>query len=225
MSKIDYHEIYRIKPQGNSLDSKFFIKENSSLDEVVERVLDRNIETDNYRIHKRNPYAPVRFSTDGFSDISENILILNTNRDCETSGNKTKPIVALRYESATKGYAWDIFPSWNEDHENFLGIRYVQTLAGINKNDYLSAAKTLGSRPHELLVANFLSQIAPIINLRPQTKVVLEPSSLTSKKTIRDRFFDKNWELNPNKERVRQLLGPDNAWLKPEAIESRYSHL
>ena len=79
----------------------------------------------------------------------------------------------------------------------------------------------MGARPHEFLVAQFLSRVAPILHVRPQTKVVLHESDSTSRKSIRERFFDKEWRLNPGKERVQQILGPENAWLHPESIKSR----
>ena len=90
---------------------------------------------------------------------------------------------------------------------------------------YQSLKRKLGVRPHELLVAQFLARIAPIMDMRPQTKLLLEESSLSSRKTIRDRFFDKEWSLNPNKERVHQIFGEDNRWLEPEAIKARRNEL
>ena len=222
----NFLDYYGIEHKEKSLDSNFFLEEDFSLDKAVEKVTKKDIKTDNYKLHKRKIYEDVRFSTDKWNDPSPEIFVLGIYRKWKILENITKPIAALRYYTGSGfgGMHWIDFPSWNRDPENFLGIYYVQTMTKVSKRDYQDAIEILGSRPHELLVANFLSHIAPIIDSRPQTKVVLQPSHRTSRKTLRDRFFDKNWELSPNKQRVRQLLGEDNAWLKPEAIKKRETH-
>lgn len=228
MSQVDYRGVYRIDSGKHSLDSKTLFGANFHLDEVVDRAMRKPTKNNRYKLHRRGLTEKVKFSTDKYNDPSSEILILSLyEKGWSIFGKKTKPIVALRYQAVKKtghndyGIKWSEFPDWNNDPENFLGICYVQTMTGVDQKDYKKATEVLGSRPHEFLVAHFLSRVAPIVDAQPETKVVLQPSLLTSRKTIRDRFFGKNWQLSPDKERVKQILGHDNAWLKAEAREAR----
>ena len=74
----------------------------------------------------------------------------------------------------------------------------------------------MGVNPHEFLLAQFLYRLAPVLNTRSETDVFVS-SKYTNRENyskLRDRFFDGEYHLNPKKERVRQILGEDNAWIK-----------
>lgn len=119
------------------------------------------------------------------------------------------PAVALRYGIREKEFA----------------IGYVQSHAYLDTlESFQKLKKDLGGvRPHELLVAHFIARVASVLNEHPETKVIVSPF-YTDKPLypkLRDRFFDKNYSLNPNRERIRQILGEDNSWLDSSAIESR----
>jgi hypothetical protein len=232
MNKTDYREFYRLNPSIRK-GSKVIQNPNdsSSLCKLVDSMMGFTVEDSVFRIRRRKDDEKVRFSKDKYNDMASEILVLSEHRKKRkifTSAIKTIPIVALRYQAVSGSnlnqlynMKWDDDPDWKWDPENYLGICYVQTLTKIKRTAYQKVAEKLGSRPHEFMVAQFLARIAPVLNIRPQTKVILQEARSSSRKTIRDRFFDKQWRLNPNKERVRQILGEDNAWLDPRTIRAR----
>ena len=226
MSRVDYRKAYRLEQSlRDSSDIVASLEEGSSLDSAVDQVMRVGSRSPVYKLHRRVPGEGVRFSSDAYNDTSPEMLVLSIHgKRWEILGSKTTPVVALRYQAVRNtglsNYSlnWGNFPNWDHDPQNYLGICYVQTMRGIDRDAYMDATEILGSRPHEFIVAQFLSRIAPVVRSRPQTKVVLQSSTLTSRKTIQERFFDKGWRLNPNKERVRQIFGPDNIWLDPPPI-------
>jgi hypothetical protein len=127
-------------------------------------------------------------------------------------GIKKRPALVLRYGI----------------YANEIVIGYIQSNSTLDTLDkYLSLKEDLGVRPHEFMVAQFLARIAPALDEHPNAGVFLALHYVNKPvyTTIRDRFFDRNYSLNPNKERVRQILGENNTWLKPEAIQSRQGRL
>jgi len=230
MSQPDYHSIYRLEPSTKRVaDLESSIDGDMPLDQAVDKMM-RFIAGDNkYLLHRRIDGESVEFGEDHYNDRAPGLLVLSVHsRRWKILGSKTTPVVALRYQVVRDSYLgnsysndWKSDPDWKNDPENYLGICYVQTLTNIDEGAYSKATKILGIRPHEFIVAQFLSRVAPILHTRPQTKVILNGSKLASRKNIRDRFFDKQWRLNPNKNRVRQILGEENEWLKPEKIEAR----
>jgi len=160
-----------------------------------------------------NPRAIVfgRFSEGAISPNSRDLLILSANYLGEAL--EELPAVALRY---------GIYP------QEFV-IGYVQTHALLDSIEpYKKMKKDLGNaRPHEFLVAQFLARVAKTLDKHPSTGVFVA-QHYTDKPVyprLRDRFFDDHYSLNPNRERVRQILGKDNSWLHPDAIESRKGRL
>lgn len=230
MSQIDHRKVYRLGPSIEKAPKLTTILENDMpLCQVVDEAVGFGASDKKYRVHRRAHNEAVEFSTDKFNDAVPEILVLNVyGKKWDMIRRKTIPVVALRYQVGKRSYInefgirnWAEYPDWNKDPENYLGICYVQTMTGVNVGLYREATQILDVRPHEFITAQFLSRVAPVLHARPQTKVVLKGTTLTSRKELKERFFDKKWRLNPNKERVRQILGPENAWLTPEAIESR----
>lgn len=200
-----------------------------SLEEATKKVMGIESGDTLYDLKRRRGRQRVEFSSDKFNDESPEMLVLRLRENTieDNPEKQMRNIVALRYQAVRNngvnqyGISWTNDPDYDNDPDNYLGICYVQTMAGMDKDTYRHATQVLGARPHEFIVAQFLARVAPILDARPQTKVVLHESDLHSRKTIRDRFFDKNWRLNPEKERVRQILGEDNTWLDQESIIQR----
>lgn len=142
---------------------------------------------------------------------SEDFLTLSL--DSQGTDFRSWPAVALRY---------GIYPKE-------IVIGYVQTHAFLSTlGPYQKMKEELeGVRPHEFLVAHFLARIAQTLDKHPKTGVFIAPHYLDKPvyPTLRDRFFDDNYSLNPNRERVQQILGEDNTWLTQDAIESRKERL
>ncbi len=215
------------------VDAETALRENSgiNLERAVSGVMGEEVKDSKFKLHLRGLDEPVRFSTDRYNDHASNILVLGVySKKRFGFFSRARNVAALRYqvvesEGNNYGMSWDSYPQFNRDSENMIGICYVQTMTGVDIDEYQKLAEILGSRPHEFLVARFLSRIAPILNVRPQTKVVLNCDGPNSRKAIRDRFFDKKGHLNPDKDRVIQILGSDNNWLSLKAQEERTKHM
>ncbi len=155
-----------------------------------------------------NPDAgnPETYGMGTISPKSSSLLTLNRGE---------RPLVALRY---------GLYLNPQE-----LVIGYVQSDARLDTfESFQELRKELGGvRPHELLVAEFLARSSAALNAFPNIGVFVAPHYLSKPlyPKLRDRFFDDNYALNPNRERVIQILGEDNAWLSNEAVSSRKARL
>jgi len=136
---------------------------------------------------------------------SEDVLLLSAGDD--TSFETGKPILALRYGI----------------YDDEFVIAYAQTPSEVTLDDYLTVKDDLGVRPHEFLFAQFIARAAPILNKYPATGVYVAPHYQNKPvyPTLRDRFFDRHYSLNPWRQRVQEILGADNAWLKESSMVLR----
>lgn len=132
--------------------------------------------------------------------------------DAFPSDLKNLPAVSLRY---------GLYPEE-------LVIGYIQTHSFLDSlEQYIKIKEDLGARPHEFLLAHFLARVAKTLDLNPGIGVFLATHYLHNPvyPTLRDRFFDEHYSLNPNRKRVIQILGEKNSWLNPEAIKFRKKRL
>lgn len=129
---------------------------------------------------------------------SEDVLLLCASKD--TRFGSERPLLALRYGIYRKE----------------LVIAYAQTPSEVSLGDYLMAKEDLRVRPHDFLVAQFLARTAPILDKFPETAIHVAPHYLSKPvyPALRDRFFDRDYALNPRRQRVQDILGADNTWLQ-----------
>lgn len=159
-----------------------------------------------YSLRNKNSNDFVIFGREGRGEIlmssNDALLILKK----EKNGGET-PVIALRY---------GIYP-------DKIVVGYIQTPFDINLKDYKKIKLELEVRPHELIFSHFLEKVSPFLNKFPKTDLSFSQTYIrySPYAPIRDRFLDKNYFLNPNKERVKQILGEKNQWLLKEKIEER----
>lgn len=161
-----------------------------------------------HRIKNRDDITFGRPKLDQYFAIppnSEDVLLLSAGK--ETSFEFRKPILALRY-----GIYADEFV-----------IGYAQTPSEVTLEDYFTVRDDIGVRPHEFLFAHFIARVAPILNKYPAIGVYVAPHYLDKPvyPTLRDRFFDAHYILNPKRQRVQELLGEDNEWLEEDSLVLR----
>lgn len=103
-----------------------------------------------------------------------------------------------------------------EEDDTSVNINYVQSTNRMNQEVYDSLRSSLGVNPHEFLLAHFIYRLSPILDARPNVDVILSSRNTLNSiyPKLRDRFFDEKYHLNPQKERVTQLLGKNNSWIK-----------
>ncbi|MBI2045538.1 hypothetical protein HYT23_05770 [Candidatus Pacearchaeota archaeon] len=155
--------------------------------------------SDNYTENNYDSFVLAPFSNSRLLKIFPLIWPMKT--ILKTSRN---PFISLAYSSYGGG-----------DNPN-VTIEYIQSTNRMKRDVYDSLQSKLGANPHEFLLAHFLSRISSVLDARPEVDVrVSSQYTLNSIcPRLRDRFFDRRYNLNPKKERVRQILGKDNAWLK-----------
>lgn len=139
------------------------------------------------------------------SPSSEDVLLLSAGED--TPFKPGQPLLALRYGIYAKEFV----------------IAYAQTPSEVTLDDYITVKNDFSVRPHEFLFAQFIARVAPILDKYPMTGVYVASHYLDKPvyPTLRDRFFDTHYILNPNRKRVQEILGEDNAWLEERSIGLR----
>lgn len=171
-------------------------------------------------IGKNDGLYTIRFSSDNYRERNYDSFVLAPFEDHrffkKLSGRKFvsrfvketwNPFISLAYSS---------YQGKKEEDSTCVFINYIQSTNRINQEVYSDLTSALGGNPHEFLLAHFLARLSPILDVMPDTDVIMDEKYVGHPvyRRLRDRFFDKNYNLNPNKERVRQILGEENSWIQ-----------
>ncbi|MBI3622648.1 hypothetical protein HY212_01030 [Candidatus Pacearchaeota archaeon] len=102
-------------------------------------------------------------------------------------------------------------------------LGYIQTPFDVSFEDYKRMKSDLEVRPHDLIFAHFLDRISPVLDKFPDINVFFSPIYLHKPvyPFLRDRFLDDGYLLNPNRARVRQIIGRENSWLRKDNAQKR----
>lgn len=182
----------------------------ASLVKSVKRALKPCDVHGDYQVVGSNGFYQPRFSTDNYLERDYPSFVL-ANLESPPLWERVfrwrrtrNPLISLAY-----------YPQ--EDSGTTVTIQYVQSTNRMTREIYDDLKKSLSVNPHEFLLAHFLHRISPVLDVRPETRVSLDSRYVNSNrvyKHLRDRFFDRDYLLNPGKERVRQILGENNSWLQ-----------
>lgn len=187
---------------------------NSSRSESLEAALGVESRSDHYDIRRKGRKEVVKFSTDGFKEHSQDVLILladvryawSLRRGTWSILRKRRAVTALKYGLV----------------ENNLNVGYLQSVAGIQIEQYGKVQEQLGVRPHELLFAHLIARVAPIFDIYPEMNLIFSRHR-SSYKILGERFGKKDkcyntnvYMLNQRKERVRQIFGDGSPWLEAQ---------
>lgn len=222
MAEKDFRKVYHLN-ELPEMDSIFLNSRESKLVGKINESIDVNSSIGNYMVRKSCSRDRISFSTDNYTEVSYQSLILRFIKDPldersifkkvsdryktlihkKKSEKTNNPLMSLAYRlEKTKG-------------QSEIIIKYIQSTNRMNQEIYDSMKKSFGVNPHEFLLAQFLYRVSPILNFEPNMAVnMLERTSGGLYQKLRDRFFDSNYNLNPKKERVIQILGEDNNWIK-----------
>jgi len=218
MGKRDFVKLYGLEGIREEVQEKLLSGFSESWDESLEKALSVESRLTNYNIRKKNKEDDIRFSTDFFSEHSEKVLVLEADTRYAWSLEhnpwsfirRRRIVTALRYSFGyTETYTLDNFQ-----------VDYIQSVSGIKLKQYNNVKETLGLRPHELLFAHLIARIAPVLDKHFDRNVYL-PIKEDSSFVLGERFCKKGrlygmnaYQLNPNKERVKQIFGEGSPWLK-----------
>ncbi len=210
MTNIDYKTLYGLRDLDESIQERLrrLNGDNSRLNSL-DAALRVETKTPYYTVRRKRGTERINFSADNFKAKSPNILLLS-----ETKGlwpfRLEKKVVALGYYPSKKG----------------IWIQFAQSVSGIGLEQYQSFQKRIGIRPHELLVAHLVARVAPILDKYPDMNIEFPeidinlPGKREAQRIINERFAgktnpnDNTYELNPRKDRVKQIFGEDSPWLK-----------
>lgn len=209
----NFREIYQLDKSERMLSKTSKIG-GKSLEGRIKNTLDFGVPFGKYEIRKNGESDEIRFSSDNYRENHYDTLIVGDSekrtlfkkikeRILKTIKKRENPFIVLAYDS--------------ENDESTIRIQYIQSTNRMKKTVYQNLNSTFNVNPHEFLLAQFLYRISPILDSSPEIKVkvqdwYLDKNPVYSK--LRDRFFDSKYNLNPNKERVKQILGENNSWLK-----------
>jgi len=213
LKKKDFARFYGI--QGSLAIGREAAERSSSAIQAATLAMEGESEYRGYSIKRTDDPQKILFGRFGCSEgtLSPNSYdLLTLSVDHPEVKFEKLPAVSLRY-----GF-----------YPQEIVIGYIQTHADLDTfKHYAEMKRDLGARPHEFLVAQFLARIAHTLSEFPDTGVFVAQHYIDKPvyPTLRDRFFDENYSLNPNRERVRQILGENNLWLQEGAIESRRERL
>ena len=205
----NFREIYQLQITETILSQNSFATEDS-LEEKVNKMMKITALFGNIEIRKNNPSDNICFSTDSFYEDHYDSLILKKLTPSRAKllekffPTEKNPLISLAY----------FFVKYSEPK---IKIKYIQSTNYINPDKYAQIRESLHVNPHEFLLAQFLFRISSVLDKEPETKVTISTEYLWNNAVyfhLRDRFLDKKYNLNPNKERVIQILGQENAWLK-----------
>lgn len=217
MEKADFVETYHLSEVREKL-SRVSIANTSDMEKVLDTTL--NLRTrvgDLLEVGKNDGLYEVRFSTDSYLERDHDSFVLAPFEKYRAMKKRIRVGILRKVFKSIGNPFISLAYSFKDGRNNHaMIIQYIQSTNRINQNIYDSLKSELGVNPHEFLLAHFLSRLSPILNAKPETNVLVSQhyTSRSAYPGLRDRFFDGEYRLNPKKERVRQILGEDNKWIK-----------
>ncbi|MBI3622650.1 hypothetical protein HY212_01040 [Candidatus Pacearchaeota archaeon] len=214
MENADFVETYHLSEVREKL-SRDSIADTSDLGRVLDTAMSLRTRVGNLEVGKNDGLYEIRFSTDSYLERSYESFVLAPFESYRPI-KKLVRVGLLRKVFKKIGNPFISLAYSFENGRPAVIIQYIQSTNRMDQSIYDSLKSELGVNPHEFLLAHFLSRLSPVLDARPETNVLVS-DSYTSKSVyprLRDRFFDGMYHLNPEKERVRQILGEDNAWIK-----------
>ena len=210
MKEIDFIKRYHLSGLKENLLKVLDPKE-KNLEKLLNSVMEFETHFKNYEVRKNRESDKILFSKDNFLENRYDSLILTESENYvgeEINFKKSKsqeknPLISLAY-LLIKG-----------NYNPRIRIIYIQSTNIMSEQLYSSLKSKLGVNAYELLLAQFLFRLSPVLNLN--SGIDIRSDSPCHKNNVyqrlRDRFWDRNNYLNPKKERVIQLLGKDNSWI------------
>lgn len=197
--KQDYKRKYKLEDIGiEVIDGPLW--------QAVDQTMSQSTPLGSYCVRKKNTRDLVMFGRTAPIQMRSNNALLITG---PKRFHGDIPTVVLRY---------GVYPEQ-------IVVGYIQTPDKVGFGDYLRVKSDLEERPHDLIFAHFLDRISPILDKFPNTNMYFSPIYLNKPvyPFLRDRFLDSDYFLNPRRERVEQILGEQNSWLREDNIKARSS--
>ncbi len=220
MAKTDYPAFYGLEGVREQVQERLDELRKAPRLVSLDTALGVESHFEHYDIRRRNDKDVIRFSTDRYKESSPHVLLLSADVKYAWSPERLTWFITRRRIVAALAY---------KPTEKGVEIEYVQTVSGIQLEQYQKAQEIIGVRPHELFVAHFIARAALVLDMYPDMEIqfpkdIWPRNNRSSYSIINERFAKYYLEngikipkLSPYKERVRQIFGSESPWLEAAA--------
>ena len=223
MARSDFVNAYNLSEAREKL-SRDLISNTNDLGKIIDSAMGFRTRTVNCEVGKNDGLYKIRFSSDSYLERYHNSFVLAPFETRRFLKKLSGVVVLRKFSRKFRNPFISLAYSLEEKQGDFsVTINYIQSTNRMKRDVYDSLKSELGANPHEFLLAHFISRLSPVLNASPNTevKINLNKTHKPVYPKLRDRFFDKKYALNPKKERVIQILGEDNLWLREKSVQER----
>lgn len=163
-------------------------------------LLDEGFEFPNFFIKINNERDDITFGKDQFKPDKASVLFLEYDH---------RPFCGLGFR--TLDYDNKPFSMQTFSRVKKLFIEYIQLTSNSDKKDFYKVKEAIDCNPFELLVAQYIARLSPIIMAGEKTTAKLnnefrgQPYELPYRR-IQEKFFNKDYSLRMSSERVKQIF-------------------